>query len=315
MRWTPSGSVLVTAMLIAVSQQVLAVQEWRGPGRVAGTVVDQQTGESLPDVTVRAGFGSADGAGTDTTSDADGDWAIAGLAPGHWILVFSKPGYGTVSLPALVQELRPLPAIHVELRKLPGPLDERALAEEQIRWAEQMMGSGQFEMARHVYERLAKSNPGSARLELLIARTYAVQHDTSAALEHLEIAADNSPDRPEARLLASNLLVDAGRVADARRWCDSIDETTLDTPVLRQEYAVLLVKVGEFDRAISRFDDLISAQPNAAEPYFYRALAFHRMHRSTEARRDVEAFLRLAHGDSPFIAQAKALLKQLAGSR
>lgn len=286
-------------------------QDWRGPARIAGTVRDRRSGEPLSGVTIRASRSTAKDALAESTTDAKGSWAINGLAAGSWKIQFSKHGYASVTLTALVLELRPLPAFEVEMSPVQGRADGRRLAEDQLSWAAKMMDAGQFEAAREIYSRLAASNPGSAKLDLLIARTYAAEHDSSSALAHLHRAIQTAPTRPEPRLIAANILMDSNRLAEAKEMCAGIDEGTLDGRLLQEQYAALLVRLGEHARAIVYLDRIVHADPTKAQPYYYRGLANAGLHRQTEARRDLESFIHLASAGSPDLPKAKELLNSI----
>jgi len=60
-----------------------------GAANLYGSVTDAETGEPIPDVLVMLNGGS-------TYTDGAGVYAFADIAPGEYVLQFSKEGYETV---------------------------------------------------------------------------------------------------------------------------------------------------------------------------------------------------------------------------
>jgi hypothetical protein len=72
----------------------------RGMGRVAGTVVDE-TGAPVADVEIK----TATAAGTvlECKSDGSGKWVLGGIGRGEWVVSFTKAGFSTKRIKAIVE--------------------------------------------------------------------------------------------------------------------------------------------------------------------------------------------------------------------
>ena len=74
-------------------------------GRAGGKVVDEQTGQPLEGVTVKAAMPRSGNRGpAESKSNAKGEWAVGGVASGEWALDFVKDGYETRSISVPISE-------------------------------------------------------------------------------------------------------------------------------------------------------------------------------------------------------------------
>jgi hypothetical protein len=101
---------LFAVMLMATAAEA----QWRGMGRVNGKVVDD-AGAPIEGVSVKATL-SGQG-GTEVKTDAKGEYVIAGIARGEWLVVFEKPGHTTYRTKVIVQEMTMLPPVNATLKK------------------------------------------------------------------------------------------------------------------------------------------------------------------------------------------------------
>ena len=97
-----TGLMLLAAVLSVASA---AAQEWRGMGRAGGKVVDDQSGQPIEGVSVKAVMPrSANRGPADSKSNSKGEWAVGGVASGEWALDFTKDGYETRSISVGISE-------------------------------------------------------------------------------------------------------------------------------------------------------------------------------------------------------------------
>lgn len=83
--------VMRTALLLGLLLQALPSNVYAQTGKVAGTVTDAETGETLPGATV-----VVDGTTIGTTADAEGRYSIIGITPGVYSIRASFVGYTPV---------------------------------------------------------------------------------------------------------------------------------------------------------------------------------------------------------------------------
>jgi len=107
----------VLVALVMVIVPIVSSAQFRGLGRVTGTVADDG-GAPLKDVSVRATMSGEEGVIEERTDDK-GAWAVNGMAKGEWHLTFQTPGYVPVAAKVtLAAELARVAPISVVLKKV-----------------------------------------------------------------------------------------------------------------------------------------------------------------------------------------------------
>jgi len=72
----------------------------RGMGRVTGTVVDEG-GAPVADVEIKTA--TAAGTALECKSDGSGKWVLGGIGRGEWTISFTKAGFSTKRIKAIVE--------------------------------------------------------------------------------------------------------------------------------------------------------------------------------------------------------------------
>ena len=182
-------------------------------GRVGGFVFDEQTGQPIEGVAVKATLPTAGNRGPgEQKSKKNGEWAVGGLARGEWGLDFSMDGYESRSISVQVSEGGRIPPMEIKLKKkAPAPKDPNAEIKEHLTQAAAMMNAKQFADARKIYEDLAAKYPEVKQFRPLIARTYYGEGNKKAAIENLRKAAADDPANIEVKLLLGNTLMEEGQ--------------------------------------------------------------------------------------------------------
>ncbi len=107
----------VFAVVVMAMVPMISSAQFRGLGRVTGTVADD-SGAPLKDVMIRATLTGEDGVIEEKTDDK-GNWAVNGMAKGEWHLTFQTPGYVPVAAKVtLSAELARVAPISVVLKKV-----------------------------------------------------------------------------------------------------------------------------------------------------------------------------------------------------
>ena len=88
--------------ILLLTAALAHAQDWRGMGRLAGTVVDD-TGAPIEGVTVKAVRGESKG-GPTVKTNKKGEFVLAGINGGNWSIDFDKPGYDSAKKSASFQE-------------------------------------------------------------------------------------------------------------------------------------------------------------------------------------------------------------------
>jgi tetratricopeptide (TPR) repeat protein len=305
-----TGLVLLTAV---VSVTGAAAQEWRGMGRAGGKVVDDQTGQPIEGVTVKAVMPrSANRGPSDSKTNSKGEWAVGGVASGEWALDFTKDGYETRSISVPISEggnRRPM-EIRMKKKAAPPP-DANAAIKSKLVEAAAKMEAKEYAAARAIYEDLAAQHPQVKQFRPLIARTYHGEGNKAAAIEHLRKATADDPENLEVKVLLGTTLMEEGKNDEARQILASVDEAKVTDPAVFLNIGIGLINdkkqadaVGWFDKAISRF-------PQHPDGYYYRGISYLSLGKTAEAKADLQKYVTIAPPSAPELATAKQILESI----
>ena len=302
----------VVAVLFVATSPAFA-QEWRGMGRVGGFVLDEETGQPIEGVVVKATLPTSGNRGPgETKSKKNGEWGVGGLARGEWALDFSKDGYETRSISIQISEMGRIPPMEIKLKKkAPAPVDPNVEIKDQLTRAAGMMNAKQFADARKIYEDLAAKYPEVKQFRPLIARTYYGEGNKKAAIEHLRKAVEQDPENLEVKLLLGNTLMEDGQPEEARQILGSMDESKVSDPTMFLNAGIALVNEKKHEEAVQWFDKAIARFPQHADSYYYRGIAYISLGKAAEAKADLEKFVSMAPPDAPELATAKQILASI----
>jgi len=308
-RWT---ALPIVAVLSLASMETAAAQAWRGMGRVAGKVVDAETGKPIEGVAVKAMLPSAADAGpAESRTNTRGEWAVGGIGRGGWALDFAKEGYETKRISVSVSEVSRIPPLTIEMKKAAPVVDPNAEIKARLTAAAQLMNAKQYAEARAIYEELSAKYPEVKQFRPLIARTYYGEGNKDKAIDELSEALAADPDNIEVRMLLGNTLVEAGRAEEGRKVLEQVDPSLVRDPTIYVNVGIELINKGQQADAITWFDKAIAQFPDAPDAYYYRGISKVSLGRTAEAKADLQKFVSLAPPDAPEVETAKKLLESL----
>jgi Flp pilus assembly protein TadD len=302
----------VVAVLFVATPAAYA-QEWRGMGRLGGKVIDQDTGQPVAGVTVKAMMPRSGNRGPDESKSNDkGEWAVGGLASGEWALDFVKEGYETRSISIGVSEGGGRRPMEVKLKKKAAPPpDPNVEIKTKLTEAAAMMNAKQFAEARAIYEELSAKYPEVKQFGPLIARTYYGEGNKEAAIERLRKSAADDPENIEVRLLLGTTLMETGNKDEARQILASVDESKVSDPTVFVNLGIGLINDKNHADAVAWFDKAIARFPQHADSYYYRGISYLTLGKTAEAKADLEKYVSVAPPDAPELATAKQILASI----
>lgn len=302
------SGLVVVAILISIAGA--AAQEWRGTGRVGGFVLDENTGEPIEGVEVKATLPTSGNRGPEPSkSKKNGEWAAGGLSRGEWALDFSKEGYETRRITVGVTEMGRIPPMEIKLKKkAPEVVDPNVEIKDQLTQAAALMNEKKFAEARTIYQDLAAKHPQVKQFRPLIARTYYAEGNKAKAIEELRAAVAADPDNMEVKLLLGNTLMEEGQQDEARQILASMDDTKVTDPAMFLNAGIALVNERKHAEALPWFDKAIARFPQHADGYYYRGIANLSLAKTAEAKADLEKYISMAKPDAPELATAKQIL-------
>lgn len=305
-----SAALLAFAVVLGAAAPAQA-QEWRGMGRVGGFIVDED-GKPVADVTVKAMLPSSGNRGpAETRSKSDGEWGVGGIASGNWAIDFIKEGYETRSISIGISEVNRLRPIEIVLKKKVVVVDPSEVIKTKLTEAAELMNASKFAEARAIYEALAAEYPDVNEFKPLIARAYYGEGDKEKAIALLREASAADPNNVDVKLLLGNLLMETGHADEARTVMASVEDAQVDDPTVLLNIGIGLFNDGKQEEALPWFTKAITAFPDRADAYYYRALSYISGGKMDEAKADLEKFIAIAPADAPELAQAKAILESI----
>jgi tetratricopeptide (TPR) repeat protein len=299
---------LALAALSALSDPA-ASQDWRGRGRMQGTVLDEE-GKPVAGATVKA-VNPERGGGTTLRTDAKGRWALGGIAPGAWEIDIEAEGFEIrkVTVPLPGEEVR-IPPVEIRLTKA-GP---RGPAKEQVAAAaaaDEAYKAGRYAEARAEYEKLLPQRPDlQALLEQQIGFTYLQEKQPAKAVEHLEKVLALEPANQRIRAIAAQAALEAGQVEKGRELLASLDASTVDNADILFNLGINFLNAGQGQDAITWFTRAIERDAAHVDAYYRRALALLGQGKMAEARPDFQKVVEL-QPEGEMAAMARKALEQI----
>jgi tetratricopeptide (TPR) repeat protein len=287
------------AAVLLMSVSLAAAQGWRGMGRVAGKITDEQ-GKPLGNVVVKLNLPGA--GGTETKSNNKGEWAVAGISRGDWQVDFELAGYEVKRITVSILELQRIPPVEVTLKQDVNEIIRLAMIE-----GGNLLNQQKYAEARSVYENVLARYPEAYRVEPYIARTYYAEKNYEEAVRHLRIAVEKDPSDQENKLRLGNILMDMGKVDEGRQVIASVDDTAVKDPAIYVNVGISLLNQNKASDALPYFEKAIARFPTKGEAYYYRALVRLQGGDTEGTIADLTKFLELA----PEAAEAPAARKAL----
>jgi predicted negative regulator of RcsB-dependent stress response len=317
-----SISIAATVFLAAVT--LFGAEDWRGTNRLAGSVVDKNTGAPVKGATVKLRKGSK--GGPDITTDASGRWAVLGIGSGGWNIDVEAPGYVTrqVSVgisegqrlppmkielePQAVQAAQPAEAAHEEV-KIGGTAVTKEIADA-VEEGNKLLQDKKYQEAVAQYEKAYPTLSSNVALKLALARAYYGAGQIKKAIVLLDEAYKADPTNTQNGVLLANLLLEDGQLERGKQIIDALPAGALDYNSLLNTGIVLMNKK-QPGAANEYFTKAIGLDVNRYDAYYYRGLATIQMGKSKQAKADLEKVVQLAPADSQETKDAKEYLKSI----
>ncbi len=283
--------VLFMALFMALTASA-AAQDWRGRGRIQGSVIDEN-GQPIAGATLDA-RNPERGGGTTIKTDKKGRWVLGGIAPGSWQIDVAAEGYETkkisVNLPGEEARLAPfeVPLVKAAPR---GPAPELVAA---ATAADAAYKAGRYAEARAEYERLLPQRPDLAPLlHQQIGFTYLQEKQPAQAVSHLDKVLELEPQNQRIRAIAAQAALEAGLVDKGRELLASLDASSVEHADILFNLGVNFLNAGQSQDAIAWFGKTIAKDPAYVDAYYRRALASLGQGRTAEARADFQKVVEL----------------------
>lgn len=286
-----------------------AAAQGKGDSRIAGKVVDSESGQPLENVQVK---GTLTGQAQPATakSNKKGEFNLSNIAAGEWAVEFSKDGFdpqgGKVTIESgKSQDITVKLVKHVD-RPDPG-VELNAKAQEGMA----LMQGQKYAEARKIFEELLVKFPDVHQLNAYIAQSYAGENNMPKAIEYMKTASEKDPDNAEMKLVLADLMMEGGDKAAALEMMKTVDITKIKNPLPLINGSISLINANKTDEAMELLNKVAAQFPTQAEVYYYRGRANVAAKKYPEAKADLEKFVSMAAPDARELPDAKKLLEQL----
>lgn len=298
--------ILLTVLLVVAGVPVYG-QSWAGKGRLQGQVKDE-AGKPIEGarITLRNGNDAVDpkkdGPGILTT-DKNGKWSILGLTSGGWGVLIEKPGFIPSEGRVSVNEFAVAQPLVVTLKVIPKEVVQKAEKESATGQAKSSLEKGNALLAQDKYaEARAAYEEGMAKLEdkslhpgilRAISQAYFKEGKTEDSVATLKKALEIAPNDPDTLQLLVNILVGAGREAEAQTYMAKLPQGTKVDANTLLNLGIKSFNSGKMDDALAQFDRVVAENPDLADAYWYRALVHMNKNQNKEAKADLQKLLQL----------------------
>ena len=298
---------------LAVALSIVAgvTAQSRGNLRLTGRVLDE-AGNPVADAQVRAAKkGEAQPEVLDAKTDGKGQYTIGGMAAGEWVIEASKDGVGVKEVMATLAEGERNKTVDITIAKPAPKVDPGVEINTEHQRAIALAQSGKIPEARKIYEDLLAKYPSVYQLHAMLANMYASEGNAAKGLEHVKIALEKEPENVDFKVLAAELMLDAGDKEAAAKLLETIDISKVKEPRAFVNLAISHINTGKHAEAIDLLTKLMAQFPNDKALHYYRGRAYIVATKLPEAKADLEAFVAAAPPTAPQLADAKKLLEQL----
>jgi tetratricopeptide (TPR) repeat protein len=296
------------ALLLLAAAAPAPGQDWRGVGRIQGTVVDQ-AGKPIAGATLKAHC-EARGGGTTIQSDKKGQWVLGGVVGCNWAFDISADGYVTrqiaINLPGEGVRLAP---VRIPLDKAdPGVAPE---LREAAAKADAAYKEGRFADARAEYQKLLALRPDlAATIHQQIGFSYVQEKQYEKAVAELEKVLASDPGNAQIRAIAAQAALEGKLVDKARELLATLDESQVQSADVFFNMGINFFNAGETGDAISYFSKAIAKDPAHVDAYYRRALSYLGKGQMAEAKADFQKVVEL-QAEGEMATMSKKALESL----
>jgi Tfp pilus assembly protein PilF len=322
-------AVAIALGVLISATAVFAAEDWRGSNRLAGTVVDKSTGKPVKGAKLMLRISKGEQGGPDINADANGKWAVLGLAAGGWNIDVEAPGYEMKKVgPVAISDGQRIPPMKVELDPQappePAPAAEPEPAHEEVKIGgvavskdiadaveagNRYITEKKFKEAVAEFEKAYPTLSSNVSLKIALARAYYGAGDLKKAIVLLDEAYKANPDTQIAMLLA-NMLVEDGQTDRGKQVIEALPAGSISDPTIYINMGIAAMNKKQPAMSVEWFTKAIALDVKSHFGYYYRGLAELQQGKTKAAKPDFEKVVELAP-ESSEAKDAKEYLKSI----
>lgn len=299
-------SALIGIILIA-SALALSAQDYKGKGRLAGRVVDQD-GNPLEGVTVKL-FSPRAGGGLEVKTDKDGRWLAAWIRSGEWHVDFEKMGYAPAKKSVEISENRKNPDMEISLEKVEGVVITEGV-QELLTKGNELFEKDDYAGALAVYEDIIAKYPEAYPIYRNIGNSYFAQEQYDQAEENYLKLLEKDPKNVEALIAVGNCYTNRGEPDKALEWYGKVEFEKIEDPIVLYNLGTIYFGNSKFEDALKFYRKAVERNPEFTDALYQLGLAHLNLQQSPEAIAAFESYLKL-DPDSPRAGTVRNFLEYL----
>lgn len=317
---------LMLVLVLFLCTNFLIAQQGRGRGRIHGTVVDGE-GNPLAGVEITAEHAEF-GTKFSAKSDKKGDWAIAGLGTGVFIITATKDGYAPMQQRMNVSQFSSNnPPVEMTLQKIEqaaglGNLENEAalaLFEE----GNQLFEQGQYQEAIAKYREFLEKQPSIYQVNINIGNALKESGEYEEAIAAYQTVLDKVQEEKgslEGEEAAARALAGIGESYISLDQLDKASEYLRQAVDIFPKDETMAFNVGEIyfqqgkpAEAVQYYNIAVEIKPDWAPPYKQKGYALLNIGDYAAAIESFEKFLEVAPDDpqAPVIENLIPQLREL----
>lgn len=319
-------AIAIALAALVSAATLVASEDWRGNNRLAGSVVNKDTGKPVPSAKVRLRIQRGSSGGPDVTADANGKWAVLGLSFGTWNIDVEAPGYVTRQVSVSMTEGQHIPPMKIEVEpeavvaapapgeapheevKIGGQTVSKEIAAA-VEAGNAALAAKNFKEAVTDYETASAALPAFMPIKLALSRAYYGAGELKKAIAALDEVYKADPTNAQEGALLASMLLEDGQLDRGKALIDKLPAGALSMDALLNTGIVLMNKK-QPAAAIEYFTRAIAQDPKSHFGYYYRGLASIQMQKAKQGKPDFQKVLELAP-DSAEAKDAREYLKAI----
>ena len=293
--------------LLLVAAGLMAAEDWRGDNRLSGTVVDKNTGKPVAGAKVSLRIQKGEKGGPDATTDANGKWAVLGLAAGAWNIDVEARGYAVRQGTTGMQEGQRIPPLKIELE----PEVVASSTAPDVATTEVKIGGQTVSKDIADYEKASAALPTFMPIRFALARAYYGGGQLKKAIAAMDDVYKSDPSNVSNAMLLANMVLEDGQVERGKEIMDKLPAGALSDPTAVINIGIVLMNKKQPAAAAEYFSKAIAIDAKNVDAYYYRALARIQDGKAHDSKADLQKVLELAAPDSEQAKDAKEYLKSI----
>ncbi len=300
-------SAVILIIILVASALVLSAQEFKGKGRLGGTVWDQD-GKPLEGVTVKL-FSPRAGRGIEVKSDKSGRWLAAWIRGGEWHVDFEKIGYAPQKKSVEISESKKNPEMEIKLEKLEGLVVTEGDME-LLTKGNELFEKNDYEGALAIFQDIIVKYPEVHIIYQNIGNCFFAQEKYDQAEEsYLKLLAED-PKNVEALIGVGNCYTNRGEAEKALEWYSKVEFEKIEDPVVLYNLGTIYFGTSKFQDALKFYRKAVERNPQSTDALYQLGLAHLNLQQSPEAIAAFEGYLKL-DPDSPRAGTVRNFLDYL----